>query len=141
MQTLDPKNEVAVRAAAIAHSAHQGQFRRDNVTPYIQHPAAVAKRVAGDPVVEAVAWLHDVLEDTAMTADDLRNRGMPDEVITRVAMLTKKEGANYEDYLAMIRADPVACKVKIADMLSNLSDSPSERQILKYAKGLIVLLS
>ena len=141
MHALDSKSELTIRAAAIATAAHQGQFRRDNATPYIQHPAAVAKRVADDPVAEAVAWLHDVMEDTAMTADELRNQGMPDEVIARVAMLTKKDGANYEDYLAVIRKDPIARKVKIADMLSNLSDSPSERQILKYAKGLIILLS
>jgi hypothetical protein len=55
-------------------------------------------------------------------------------------MLTKTEGAKYEDYLAAIRRDPIARKVKVADMLANLGDSPTERQVLKYAKGLIILL-
>ncbi len=141
MHTFDSNSDLVNRAAAIAKAAHQGQFRRDNTTPYIQHPAAVAKRVAEDPVAEAIAWLHDVLEDTAMTADELRSQGIPDEVVTRVTMLTKDDGTNYEDYLAVIRKDPIARKVKIADMLANLSDNPSEKQILRYAKGLIVLLS
>lgn len=132
--------EIAVRAATLAKAAHEGQFRRDNATPYILHPAAVVQRVAGDPTAEAVAWLHDVLEDTAVTADDLRSQGMPEEVVACVLMLTKTEGAKYEDYLAAIRRDPIARKVKVADMLANLSDSPTERQILKYAKGLIILL-
>ncbi len=132
--------EVAVRAAAIAKAAHEGQFRRDNTTPYILHPAAVAKRVAGDPTAEAVAWLHDVLEDTAVTADELRKQGIPEEVVACVSMLTKTEGAEYEDYLAGIRGHPIARKVKVADMLANLGDSPTERQILKYAKGLIILV-
>jgi hypothetical protein len=55
-------------------------------------------------------------------------------------MLTKTEGARYEDYLAAIRRDAIARKVKVADMLANLGDSPTERQILKYAKGFIILL-
>ena len=129
------------RAAAIAREAHAGQFRRDGVTPYILHPQAVAARVAGDPLAEALAWLHDTLEDTSATPELLREQGIPEEVIIGVSMLTKAEGADYEEYLRAIKANPLAKKVKIADMLSNLSDQPSEKQILKYAKGLVILLS
>ncbi|WP_367871164.1 hypothetical protein [Luteolibacter sp. Populi] len=128
------------RAAAIAHEAHAGQFRRDGVTPYILHPQAVAARVAGDPLAEALAWLHDTFEDTSATPELLREQGIPNEVIIGVSMLTKPEGADYEEYLRAIKANPLAKKVKIADMLSNLSDQPSEKQILKYAKGLVILL-
>lgn len=135
-----PGHELVLRAAAIAREAHHGQFRRDGVTPYVMHPESVASRVAGDPLAEAVAWLHDVLEDTDVTADELRRRGMPEEVIAGVETMTKKGDLDYERYLAGIKASPLAKKVKIADMLANLGDSPTERQIVKYAKGLLVLL-
>ena len=134
-------SDLVARAAAIANDAHQGQFRRDGTTPYIRHPQAVAARVAGDPQAEAVAWLHDVLEDTAVTVEMLRGQQIPEEVICAVARLTKAEGTDYEAYLMAIKANPLAKKVKIADMLSNLGDQPSEKQILKYARGLVILLS
>lgn len=124
----------------LAHRAHEGQFRRDGVTPYVVHPQAVASRVAGDPIAESVAWLHDVLEDTPLTEADLRQAGIPDEVIAGVLLLTKTEGMDYESYLAGVKASPLARKVKVADMLTNLGDCPTERQILKYARGLQVLL-
>lgn len=91
--------------------------------------------------MEAVAWLHDVLEDTDVTPEVMSQHGIPDEVIFCVRLLTKTEGVDYDSYLASVKGNPVAKKVKVADMLSNLSDHPSEQQILKYAKGLIVLLS
>jgi (p)ppGpp synthase/HD superfamily hydrolase len=134
-------SDLVARAAALAKEAHQGQFRRDGITPYISHPKAVAARVAGDPQAEAVAWLHDVLEDTPVTAEMLRSQQIPEEVIRAVSMLTKADGTDYEVYLMAIKANPLAKKVKIADMLSNLSDQPSEKQILKYAKGLTILLT
>lgn len=134
-------DDLVTRAARLAAVAHRGQFRRDGVTPYVRHPEAVAARVSGDPIGEAVAWLHDVLEDTEVTAEEMRQHGIPDEVIACVRLLTKTKDVDYEEYLASVKQDAVAKKVKIADMLSNLSDHPSERQILKYAKGLLVLLS
>jgi len=58
-----------------------------------------------------------------------------------VELLTKNDGLEYEQYLRRIKSDPVAKRVKIADMLANLGDRPSERQIVKYAKGLLILLT
>ena len=134
------KNALVARAEKLARSEHAGQFRRDGVTPYVRHPASVAARVAGDPVSEAIAWLHDVLEDTGMTVEILRAKGMPEEVIAGVTALTKSKDVAYETYLLRIKSNPTAKKVKIADMLSNLSDQPTQKQIVKYAKGLLVLL-
>lgn len=133
-------SDIVTLCKAIAHRAHVGQFRRDGVTPYIVHPEAVAQRLTGDPTAQAAAWLHDVLEDTTVTDADLLAAGVPGEVVDAVRLLTKREGADYEAYLAAIRVHPLARKVKVADMLANLGDTPSERQILKYARGLIVLL-
>lgn len=123
----------------LAMSAHAGQFRRDGITPYINHAEAVAKRVCGDDEAEMVAWLHDVIEDTDLRESEMLWCGVPSDVIEAVVILTKGSRVNYDDYLARVKAHPVARKVKIADMLANLADAPTEAQIVKYAKGLLFL--
>ena len=133
-------DELVRLAEEVARTAHAGQFRRDGVRPYVVHPEAVASRVGDDPQALAVAWLHDVLEDTAVTEDDLRADGFPPAVVDAVAALTKREGVSYDAYLRGVAALPLARAVKVADMLSNLADDPTDRQIVKYARGLLVLV-
>ena len=128
------------QARQIAEQAHAGQFRRDGVTPYVTHPERVARRVAGDPDAEAVAWLHDVLEDTDETEEALLAAGVTQHIIDAVTVMTKAPSIDYDAYLARIKSNPLACKVKVQDMLDNLSDAPTERQIVKYARGLLFLL-
>ncbi|MCM8541692.1 MAG: HD domain-containing protein [Lentisphaeraceae bacterium] len=127
-------------AEEIATKAHEGQFRKGGEIPYIIHPQRVSKRVKGDPDAEAVAWLHDVLEDTDVTAEILRSEGIPDNVIEAVKALTKSKEIPYNEYLENVRNNELAKKVKIQDMLDNLSDNPSNKQIIKYSKGFLVLL-
>lgn len=127
-------------AASFAYRKHAGQFRRDGVTPYITHPEAVANRLKNESDdVKAVAWLHDVLEDTDTHITELIDAGFSDDVIQAVRVLAKGNGS-YEDYLAAVKLNPIARRVKVADMLSNLADNPTERQIVKYARGLLYLL-
>ena len=127
-------------AQEVATKGHEGQFRRDGMTPYIVHPAMVASKVAGDSDAVAAAWLHDVLEDTFETAQSLREKGIPDNVIEAVEVLTKNKSVPYDEYLDRVKESPLATKVKIADMLSNLSDAPTKKQIIKYSKGFLHLL-
>ena len=124
---------------SIAESAFEGQTRRGGA-PAIEHSKAVAAKVKGNELAEAVAWLHDVLEDTDVTAKDLLGRGVPKIVVTAVKTLTKPRWEPYEVYLERVKKDPLAAKVKVADMLPNLGDDPTERQIKKYAHGLLYLL-
>jgi hypothetical protein len=131
-------HDIAKKAEAIAMRAHEGQERLGGA-PYITHPERVAKRVAGDQEAVAVAWLHDVLEDTDETESSLLDAGISKEVVDAVKTLTKSKGTDYLEYLERVRANPLARKVKIADMQDNLSDDPTEKQIIKYAKGLLVL--
>jgi (p)ppGpp synthase/HD superfamily hydrolase len=127
-------------AKHIASRAHSGQHRRDGETPYIHHPAAVAERLVGEPPeVVATAWLHDVLEDTETTSQDLHDAGITKDVVEAVQTLTKSDEVEYGEYLARVKANPIARKVKVADMLANLADSPTEKQIVKYASGLLFL--
>lgn len=128
------------RSDAVAEFWHRGQYRFDGVTPYIVHPRAVAASVKG-LLEKQVANLHDSLEDTECTTIDLFYYGFSVEVVEAVVVLTKKDGQTYEDYLALVKANPLAKAVKIADMLANLNDTPTKNQVKKYAKGLQFLLT
>lgn len=129
-------------AELLATLFHKNQFRRDGVTEYITHPAAVAKRLSGESKnVIATAWLHDVLENTGLTKKMLIDVKMPEDVIEAVDCLTKRSSESYEHYLKNVRKNKIALKVKIADMLHNLSDTPTKKQIIKYARGLLTLLT
>lgn len=119
--------ELTSRARLIASLSHQGQLDAIG-SPYWGHLARVAARaesIRGRMVepfdrfdVEAVAWLHDVLEDTPVTFDELRIAGMISNVCQAVAVLTHR-GEPRESYLARISAHPLARLVKIADTLDN----------------------
>jgi (p)ppGpp synthase/HD superfamily hydrolase len=122
-------------AEQIARNAHSGQYRRDGITPYIVHPESVASRV-NTAEEKATAWLHDVLEDTSVTQEDLLSSGIPENVITAVVTMTKIAGISYTDYLVNVKENPIARVVKIADMNSNLADTPTPKQIAKYSEGL-----
>jgi (p)ppGpp synthase/HD superfamily hydrolase len=68
-----------------------------------------------------VAVLHDVVEDTAMTLDDLRREGFSKEVILAVERLTHRDGENYEEYIERVRQNPAARSVKLADLEDNMN--------------------
>lgn len=126
-------------AEQIATFAHTGQYRRNGVTPYINHPREVASRVVTEEE-KALAWLHDVIEDTTETEDSLRVAGVSEGVIVAVKLMIHPRGEPYWKYLKRVKQSSLSKIVKIADMLANLSDSPTEYQIKKYAKGLLYLL-
>ncbi len=127
-------------AEIFARLFHAGQFRRDGITPYTKHLEDVVGRVPSTTMgfLRATAWLHDVLEDTEATKGDLGTAGFPEAVIEAVIVLTRTEQP-YDEYLSDVRDNSLAKEVKIADMISNLADSPTESQIAKYAKGLAYL--
>lgn len=128
-------------AENIARQAHAGQFRRDGVTPCITHPEAIVARLkakGGTDEELATAWLHDVLEDAK---EPLDFRGLPSCVVTAVCLLTKRVYEEYDSYLATLKSNELARKVKIQDILHNLSDGPTKAQVLKYCKALTFLLT
>jgi (p)ppGpp synthase/HD superfamily hydrolase len=122
-------------AIQIAQEAHKGQFRRDGVTPYIEHPKAVAEKMTTDDE-RCVAWLHDVLEDTGYTSEMLRSAGVNMLVIEAVKALTKQRDVDYMEYLQVVSRNRIATRVKVADMICNLNDVPTVKQIAKYSTGL-----
>lgn len=129
-------SKIVALAEQIATEAHKGQFRRGGIIPYIEHPRTVVSRVGEDEDAQVVAWLHDVLEDCEVTEDELIEKGIPEKHVSVIRLLTKTKGVSYELYLERVASSDLASKVKIADMISNLADHPTPRQIKKYAKGL-----
>lgn len=141
---VDMNHDSVELAKAIAERAHAGQVDKAGAE-YITHPRRVAERArshGGSNEVVAAAWLHDVLEDTSVTADDLRRVGMPEAVIEAVESVTKRSGEPLEDYCARVRANPLALRVKRADLDDNtdpqrtaaLPDKTRERLAAKYAR-------
>lgn len=114
------------RAFFLARSAHRGQTRAQG-TPYVTHPVRVARilrREYGirDPEVLAAALLHDVVEDTAVTLDDLAPFGP--RVAAAAAALTRLPHEPLRDYWARAAANADAYRIKLADRLDNLADLP-----------------
>ena len=130
-------------AKEIAVEAHLNQTRRGGGR-YIDHPMRVADRVfkfggriTPDPMqLEATAWLHDVLEDSRWTANALEVAGIPKVVVDAVVLLTRPAGYTYGGYIARLANDPLARRVKMADLLDNLSDAPTLSQIERYSRAL-----
>ena len=108
-----------MRASRLAMKAHEGAVDKAG-TPYIEHPKAVAARVEGD-AAKAVAWLHDVLEDTDATVEDLRGEGISEEVIEGVIAMTRREGEDYLDFVRRAKENPLARQVKLADVIHNMN--------------------
>lgn len=106
------------QALQLACRAHSGQFDKGG-QPYILHPLAVA-RALSSPEEKAVALLHDVLEDTWVTQEYLLKAGFSCSIVAAVQTLTKKEGDSYDQYLARIKKNPLARRVKMADLGHNL---------------------
>jgi len=122
----------------IARAAHEGQTRRDGVTPYITHVEAVVSRCVG-PEQRAVAWLHDVIEDTEIGTEYLHDMGVSTAIADYVFTLTHHKGEAYAKYIERVCMSPVTAAVKKADMLSNLADKPTDKQVVKYAAALLTL--
>lgn len=104
-------------ALAIAKKAHAGQVDKAGVD-YIQHPLYVASQVNTEQE-KAVALLHDVIEDSDITAADLFASGLSNEVVTAVQILTKKKGQSYQECLGKVKSNNLARVVKLADLKHN----------------------
>ena len=134
--------DLTIKAMNLAYTAHHGQFDKGGV-PYIFHPIHLAEEM-DDEISTCVALLHDTVEDTAVTLEELAE-SFPREIVAAVDLLTHRDGVEYFDYIRSIRADPVAVKVKLADLrhngdpkrISNQGNAEKRRE--KYAKAWKIL--
>lgn len=135
------------KAMRIAYKAHHGQLDYNGI-PYIFHPIHLAEQM-DDEISCCAALLHDVVEDTDVTLEELA-REFPDQVIEVLKLLTHHDNVPYFDYVREIKKHPVAKKVKLADLAHNSdqtrcvgSDLTEERLAYwkdKYAKAQTILL-
>jgi (p)ppGpp synthase/HD superfamily hydrolase len=105
------------RALQIAAKAHEGQKDKGG-QPYILHPLRVMSRVEGE-TAQIVAILHDVVEDTTVTMDDLRAAGFSEKVLTGVQCVTHRQEEHYADYVVRCKNNALARQVKLADLEDN----------------------
>ena len=129
------------RAIAIAAKAHEGQVDKAG-NPYLDHPLAVMENV-NSLDQKIVAVLHDAVEDSELTLEQLRSEGFPEVLVSAIEAITKIEGEAYATYLERVIANPIALPVKIADVTHNLDlrriAHPTEadfQRIAKYKKVL-----
>ena len=128
-------------ALSIARKAHEGQLDKAGVD-YIEHPIYVASQVDTEEE-KAVALLHDVIEDSPVSAEELLQAGLPETVVTAVQVLTKKKEQDYQTYLETVKKNPLVRVVKLADLkhnsdlsrLSSITEKDKER-LKKYKKAI-----
>lgn len=129
-------------AKALARLAHRGQLY-DNQGYFEKHVMSVVSRVALDPKAKqhhvAVAYLHDVVEDTDVTMDDLEAFNFPAPVRNAVEAITRKQGEAYFAYINRVAEHPDAALVKKHDLLENLSNGPSASLRARYKKALAII--
>ena len=140
------------KALVYAYNAHHGQLDYNGI-PFIFHPLHLAEQM-DDEISCCAALLHDIVEDTHLTLEDLRKE-FPEEVVEIVALLTHEDSAEYNnsdyfDYIRKIKVHPIAKKVKLADIAHNSAQNrctgaalPEEKLRFwqqKYQKALAILM-
>lgn len=130
-------------ALQIAQKAHAGQVDKAG-KDYILHPMTVASYMDTD-TEKAIAYLHDVLEDTDVTVDELRNM-FQNEIVDTVITLTHRKDESYFEYIQRISKSKLAKKIKVADLLHNLDitriKEPTKQdyeRLEKYKKAILYL--
>ena len=104
-------------AYEIAEKAHRSQLDKAG-RPYIEHPKAVAAFVDGEDA-KVTALLHDVMEDTSVTADELAAAGIPTHIVEALVLLTHRSCDSYDEYIQRLRSNRLAARVKLADLRHN----------------------
>lgn len=113
-------------AMRIAYDAHKDQVDLSGV-PYVFHPFHIAEQME-DEITTVIALLHDVVEDSKYTFEDLEIFGFGEDITKPLRLLTRIPGEPYEEYIKRLSVDPAAVKVKLADLEHNLDKTRCEKQ-------------
>ena len=132
-------------AMKLCFQAHKDQVDKSGI-PYIFHPIHLAEQMK-DEDTTIVALLHDVVEDTPYTLEDLSAMGFVPQIIAAIRLMTHEEGVPYLDYVAKIKENPIAKAVKLADLQHNsdltrldyVNEKALER-VRKYGKAMKLLI-
>lgn len=133
------------KAMKLCYEAHKDQVDKTGV-PYVFHPFHVAEQMK-DEATTIVALLHDVVEDTDYTLEDIAAEGFGQEIVEAVALMTHEDDVPYLDYVAKLKDNPIARAVKLADLAHNSDqsrlgeiDDETEERLEKYKEAIKILL-
>lgn len=136
--------EMTKKALCLSFVAHKDQVDKSGM-PYVFHPFHLAEQMDTEETV-TVALLHDVIEDTDYTMEDVIAMGFPESVTAALALMTHDEAVPYMDYVAKIKPNPIARAVKLADLRHNsdtsrldLVDESMANRLKKYAAAIEML--
>jgi len=132
------------QAIAVAIKAHAGQVDKAG-QPYILHPLRLMFRFQSEAEM-IVAVMHDVVEDSVFTLNELKNFGFSDDILAAIECLTKRNGESYESFVSRVVQNDLARKIKIEDVKDNLDltrlDKITDKDLArveKYHQALKVL--
>ena len=117
-----PMTKIALK---LCFEAHKDQIDKSGM-PYVFHPFHLAEQMA-DENTTIVALLHDVIEDTEYTLDDLREFGFAEDVLSAISLMTHADDVPYMEYVVKIKTNPIAKAVKLADLKHNSDMSRLDR--------------
>lgn len=121
---------MAETAREIARKAHASQLDKLGRDYYDAHLRTIAEGAAVfGTEAEAAGWLHDVIEDTEISADDLRERGIPEHVVTAVESVTKVPGQEYDELITRACQHPLGRFVKLVDNAWNIACNPALAEV------------
>ena len=136
--------EMTKKAIRLMFDLHKEQTDKSGL-PYVFHPWHVAESM-DDEITATVALLHDAVEDTDLTLEDVREAGFPEEVVAALGCMTHDDSVDYMDYVRALAPNAVARKVKLADLRHNADitrlDAPTEKDLArreKYLKAIELL--
>ena len=134
------------KALKLCFEAHKDQVDKGG-SPYVFHPFHLAEQMT-DEDSTVVALLHDVVEDTDYTFDDLLTLGFSERVVEALRLLTHDSSVSYMDYIAALKQHPIARAVKLADLIHNSDltrlepksvDEKAYKRIKKYEQAIQIL--
>lgn len=136
--------EMTKKALRLSFSAHKDQVDKSGI-PYVYHPFHLAEQMDSEEAV-IVALLHDVVEDTDYTIEDMIEMGFSKSVTDALKLMTHDETVPYMDYVAKIKPNPIARAVKLADLRHNSDisrleavDDKALRRVQKYKEAIAFL--
>lgn len=136
--------DLTKKALKLSFEAHKNQVDKSGM-PYVYHPFHLAEQMETEDAV-IVALLHDVVEDTDYTFDDIKELGFSKRVIEALELMTHDKSVPYMDYVAKIKNNPIAKAVKIADLKHNsdlsrldVLDDKARKRVEKYAAAIKLL--
>lgn len=138
--------DLTKKAIRLCFEAHKNQVDKSGL-PYVLHPFHLAEQMK-DELSTVAALLHDVVEDTSYTLEDLCKMGFPEAVLDALVLLTHEDNIPYLDYVARLKSNPIARAVKLADLRHNSDltrlnhvDDRAMKRVEKYQKAIALLES